>query len=60
MAIYQIHDTHKPTGATFVERISIQEGSPATALDAWWMRSKRNDGGPVDCDRYEAKEDPNG
>ena len=56
MSVFEVHDTHKPQGETFVERISTMDSMAEYALQAWWLRTKRNDGGPVDTDRYEARE----
>lgn len=55
MAVFCIHDLHKQEGHTHVERISLNTENPEYALEVWWAYSKRNDGGPVDTDRYEAR-----
>ena len=55
MAVFAVHDTHKPVGETFVERISVASDSADLALDTWWAYSRRGRGGRVDTDRYEAR-----
>jgi hypothetical protein len=52
--VYVITDTHKAKGTEGHRIARASAHCPREALNMWWDTSPRNDGGPLDTDRYTA------